>query len=591
MNAEKIYDILLKFSSNNQRGLLIDGSWGIGKTYQINRFLEKIEADNKKEKDKSKKTKIIYSSLFGLDSISELHTELFAKLNPFANIVKNAVGVISPAFSLIPYAGEAVSSSVSYAIGKVDENIQKPKNKIKRKTTKKRIIIILDDIERVSPSFDYSTLLGYINQTYLAGLKIVCICDATKIKNEGFEELKEKVFDRYYKVTKANEDIIKMYFGKDAIFLDNTAIELFNNNLRTASKTSLFYFEIKKYLESLDVEKYHPIKNNIILWYVLLIVTSLNQELQVIDYKRKKSDYLYNYFNSYFKDENLSDKLNKCYQFDCNSKHIGKILDRGYLDRKELLLALSFAYLYDDFSLIEDLLKVHDEVNDSYIPLFYLSTKDRVEEIKRIISSIDTIDVMSEKQFKRILSIFECEEIKSIKYDEKAIVNKLAEKCLKAEEKVVDSFYFLNIYPKVTQKILISIKEAYHELLIKDLIKKLKEKFLSGDYDQICNLLSEIKQKDYCHIRSNNVYDLIPEIKDCFAENKYFLPIISGTIQEEDWHLVHTICDFIYDFAFREVFSSYLLEIKGTTKDVDERNRVNALLEEYYPNLLEKQDK
>ena len=53
MNAEKIYDILLKFSSNNQRGLLIDGSWGIGKTYQINRFLEKIEADNKKEKDKN----------------------------------------------------------------------------------------------------------------------------------------------------------------------------------------------------------------------------------------------------------------------------------------------------------------------------------------------------------------------------------------------------------------------------------------------------------------------------------------------------------------------------------------------------------
>lgn len=66
---------------------------------------------------------------------------------------------------------------------------------------------------------------------------------------------------------------------------------------------------------------------------------------------------------------------------------------------------------------------------------------------------------------------------------------------------------------------------------------------------------------------------------------------MSGTIQEEDWHLVHTICDFIYDFAFREVFASYLLEIKGTTKDVDERNRVNELLKKYYPNLLEKQDK
>lgn len=90
--------------------------------------------------------------------------------------MKNAVGVISPAFSLIPYAGDAVSSSVSYAIGKVDEIIQKPKKKIKQKSTK-RVIIILDDIERVSSNFDYSALLGYINQTYLSGLKIVCICD------------------------------------------------------------------------------------------------------------------------------------------------------------------------------------------------------------------------------------------------------------------------------------------------------------------------------------------------------------------------------------------------------------------------------
>ncbi|MDY6064422.1 MAG: hypothetical protein SPI51_05445 [Candidatus Enterosoma sp.] len=150
-------------------------------------------------------------------------------------------------------------------------------------------------------------------------------------------------------------------------------------------------------MEFLDNNKYYSIKNNIILWYVSLVVTSLNQELQVIDYKRQKNDFddSYDFFNSYFKDENLSDKLNKCYQFDCSSKHIGKILDKGYLDRKRLLLALSFAYLYDDFSLLENLLEVQDKVNDSYVPLFYLSTKDRVEEIKKIISNIDTIDVLS----------------------------------------------------------------------------------------------------------------------------------------------------------------------------------------------------
>ncbi|MDY2896102.1 MAG: hypothetical protein SOT51_04280 [Candidatus Enterosoma sp.] len=195
---------------------------------------------------------------------------------------------------------------------------------------------------------------------------------------------------------------------------------------------------------------------------------------------------------------------------------------------------------------------------------------------------------MSEKQFQRILSIFECDEIKSIKYDEGTIINKLAEKCLNSDERVINSFHFLNIYPKETQKILISIQNAYYKLLINDLLKRLKETFLSGNYDQICNLLNEIKQKDYCHIQSNNAYDLIPELTSCFVENNYFLPIMSGTIQEENWLLVCTICDFIYDFSFREKFSSYLLKLKETTTDFDEKNRVIVLLKKYYPNLLKK---
>ena len=46
-------------------------------------------------------------------------------------------------------------------------------------------------------------------------------------------------------------------------------------------------------------------------------------------------EYYINIEKPIYPDENLSDKLNKCYQFDCNSKHIGKILDRGSLDKRE----------------------------------------------------------------------------------------------------------------------------------------------------------------------------------------------------------------------------------------------------------------
>ncbi len=584
MDAKKIYDLLLNFSSNEQRGILIDGPWGIGKTHQIKRFLEKIETDNKTSK---KKTKVIYSSLFGLESIYDLHTELYIKMNPVSNIFKNAIKVISPAFSLIPYAGETVSSSISYAIGKIDENIQKPKKKNHKTTSNKRIIIILDDIERVNSNFDYSSLLGYINQAYLFGLKIVCICDTTKIHNPGFNELKEKVFDRYYKVKKVNEKIIKDYFRNDSTHLDITTIQLFNNNLRTASKTSLFYFEIKEYMESLDNQKYLSIKTNIILWYVSLIVTYFNQNSMVVDNKEKLNDfdYYFKYFNNYLKDEDLSHTLTMCYLFDCQSKHIGKINDNGNIGRKDLLLSLAFAYLYDDYSFLNDNLKISDEVNDSYIPLFYLSTKDRTNEIKKIIDSIDSIEVMRKQQFERILSIFEWEELKNIDYDEKIIIDKIAQKCVNTNDRILHYFDFLKSFPKKTQEIITKIKVAYNKILIDDLLARIDKSFKSNDYNQICNLLNEINQKDYCHSHDNNDYDLIPEIKNIFIKKNYYLPSMIGTINENNWDLVLAICDFIYIYSFKESFSSYLLKLKNTSKDIDEKNRITLLLKKYDPNL------
>lgn len=35
MEIEKVQDVLNKFLNNQDRAILIDGPWGVGKTYQI----------------------------------------------------------------------------------------------------------------------------------------------------------------------------------------------------------------------------------------------------------------------------------------------------------------------------------------------------------------------------------------------------------------------------------------------------------------------------------------------------------------------------------------------------------------------------
>lgn len=75
MNIVKINEVLENFIMNKEtKSILIDGPWGCGKTYQINEFMKKFI--------NNKTNKIYYLSLFGLESIDEIHTTLYYQLHP-----------------------------------------------------------------------------------------------------------------------------------------------------------------------------------------------------------------------------------------------------------------------------------------------------------------------------------------------------------------------------------------------------------------------------------------------------------------------------------------------------------------------------
>lgn len=578
MDSEKIVDILTKFESNSQRGILIDGSWGIGKTYQLNKYIEKFNKEHLR-----KKSKIVYVSLFGTKSVGELHTELYLKLNPSVKIAELASGLITPAVTLIPVAGNAVSKAISYAIGAGINSAKDKKKKIRNKNNE--IIILLDDIERVHKDFEYSELLGYINKLYLSQIKVVCICDSSKITKDGFAEFKEKIFDRYYKVTKANKKIIEAYFDDNNLVFDNECISIFKDNLRTAFKTSLFYKEVMQFNNNLNTNEYYKLDRNIILWYTSLIVAALNSDSKDSNYQRQKNefDFTFDELNKYFSDEKIADSLNRCVQIDNSSKRILKISEEENINKISLIICLAYAYLYDDYSRLNEILlrpKTNNEIN---VELFYLSTDERKNQIGVIIeNTISNKNKLTENEIKYILSIFDYSEINEIKYDEKKLIHSIAERCIDAEERTTYFFDFRNIYSPSVQRVIDKIYSEYNSIIISNTSHKLCLAFEKNNYNEIYKLLNEIKQNEIYHVRDGDNYDLVTEIKSEFISNNFYMPSIKGSITEEVWSLAHKICSLLHSYKIRDRLYEYLVNLRETSNNVDGIMRTEILLKNYF---------
>lgn len=66
-----IFERLDKFYHGEDHVLLLEGEWGVGKTFIINKWIEKLP--------KNKNIRIISLSLFGMASENDLNTQLLEK--------------------------------------------------------------------------------------------------------------------------------------------------------------------------------------------------------------------------------------------------------------------------------------------------------------------------------------------------------------------------------------------------------------------------------------------------------------------------------------------------------------------------------
>ncbi|MBO7273313.1 MAG: AAA family ATPase, partial [Clostridia bacterium] len=230
MNVENLGMVFENFKTDSNRAILLDGPWGVGKTYQILQFLKKDPSINDKEKNR-----IIYVSLFGKTTIDEIHTDIYSKLYPLKNGAKRAIQVIPKVAPLFGTVGNIISN-MEFALNTdenkfnaLGKNIEKVSQKVeiiandinsasdsksKVRKSKNRTIVVFDDLERIDPQkMSFGDILGYINNLFLQNIKVIVICNSKEIKDEHFISFKEKVFDREYKISATNDQIISSYFG------------------------------------------------------------------------------------------------------------------------------------------------------------------------------------------------------------------------------------------------------------------------------------------------------------------------------------------------------------------------------------------
>ncbi|WP_323797635.1 P-loop NTPase fold protein [Nisaea sp.] len=146
--------------------VLVTGEWGVGKTFQVKQCIPE--------------EKMLYVSLFGVQTVDQLHAEVFAasapKTDKIGKIIQETSNVIASMQG--PWALAGGTPSIFNAIFK--RNLKPNKT------------IVFDDLER--SDIELKNLLGGINNyVEQLGFRVIVIAHDRKI-TEKFGEMKEKIF-------------------------------------------------------------------------------------------------------------------------------------------------------------------------------------------------------------------------------------------------------------------------------------------------------------------------------------------------------------------------------------------------------------
>lgn len=498
--------------------ILIDGDWGIGKTYLI-----------KKKYEKKENYETIYASIYGLNSISELNIYILRKIHKFLGFLKKGYDKIS--------GKDLGIFNFTFNIPEIET---KATNLLKRKSKKEKILIIIDDIERKSKNIDIDELMGFFEAlSNIDNVKLILIANTKKIPGDDlkhFNDFKEKLIEKTYNIdsySKSAKSAIVNKFLKDEKKLSDTVDKFFSrcniNNLRTLKKCIDFIKQNEEYLELNCLTEEQVVE--LVEFEICIVIEKISGEyMKNNNSEDSTSEVIYN--------NNLVSHINK------------KYYNSAILHYKRRIISL-LSKIYDDECIEKNsrlIMDIYEEINNpkvediEKIDPFYLSKEQLMQRSKifneKYMNKIDdNLDVY--QWFNKLSYLYY--------YSEKAGVENAfkEEDILRTMDLYIEKLDTSNIITNLNSLVMIS--ETENEK-IRELLMVLKSKISCKYYEK---LFFEIKEdfynKKYNYDKYQNLINNLnkekepEEIRKKLYEEEYFIPDLNGELNEAVWRYTHNI--------------------------------------------------
>ncbi len=229
MRADYIKNIIESYNKSPYECILIDGPWGVGKSYAITKALE--DNDN-----------VCNISMFGLKDAQEIYHEVFfqlamkdkKKFKIFITKAKNICAMVSDKMAVVKRIVESLvtEKELFFDIAKNFRSFH---------------FIVIDDLERMNDSIMLEEVFGIIDELKKCNyVKVILVANTKEIsQKEMFNKYSEKVIDRTYYVTECPETVdwakLKIHHGFITEFLKKHHVK----NLRTLQKAQNLYDDVR----------------------------------------------------------------------------------------------------------------------------------------------------------------------------------------------------------------------------------------------------------------------------------------------------------------------------------------------------------
>jgi len=234
--------------------VLLNGAWGLGKTYYIQNSFPEV--------CKNRNIDMIYTSINGVDDVDKIERYILQK------IIKSKSSFFTKTEELINFASDLEFYGLKS--NKIYNSIIR-NDKLLHKILDSNILIVIDDLERLSSKIDIENFLGFIHQKLIMnGFKVLFIGNEKYIKqqdeyliikekyilhtvafNPNFEKLLLDILNnRSYELS------LKEFIMKYIAHINNIAFESNHQNIRTY----IHFLELFKLpfniLNELEAEEY-----------------------------------------------------------------------------------------------------------------------------------------------------------------------------------------------------------------------------------------------------------------------------------------------------------------------------------------------